>query len=64
MKFLLETIFFVVGLVIFLAVAFLVPSFFWIGFAVFLVLAAMAFILGFFRRENNPEQTLEEIEHL
>jgi uncharacterized membrane protein SirB2 len=64
MKFLLETVFFVVGLIIFLLVAFLVPSLFWIGFAIFLVLAAIAFILGFFRRENNPEQALEEVEQL
>jgi uncharacterized membrane protein SirB2 len=64
MKFLLETILFVVGLLVFLSVAFLVPSFFWIGFVVFLVLAAIAFVLGFFRRENNPEQALEEVEQL
>jgi len=64
MKFLLETVFFVAGLIVFLLVAFLVPSLFWIGFAVFLILAAIAFILGYFRRQNNPEQTLEEVEQL
>jgi membrane protein implicated in regulation of membrane protease activity len=60
MKFLLETVFFVVGLVTFLSVAFLVPSLFWIGFAVFLVFAAIAFVLGFFRRQKNPVKALEE----
>ena len=64
MKFLLETALFVVGLVVFLAVAFLAPPFIWIGFAIFLILAAVAFVLGFLRRENNPEEALEEVEQL
>ena len=60
MKFLLETFLLISGLVIFLAVAFFAPSLFWVGLVVLLILGAAAFILGYFRRTKNPEQTLEE----
>lgn len=61
MKFLLETALSVSGIIIFFAIAFFVPSFFWIGLVFLLVLGTVAFILGYFRREKNPEQTLEEV---
>jgi len=60
MQFLLETVFFVAGLVIFFAFAFFAPSLFWIGFVIFLVFATVAFMLGYMRRRKNPEETLKE----
>ena len=60
MKFLLETAFLFIGLVMFFAFAFFAPSLFWIGFVVFLVFATVAFILGYVRRKKNPEETLKE----
>jgi len=61
MKFLLETVLSVSGLVIFLALAFFAPSFFWVGLAILLILGAIAFILGYFGRTKNAEETLEEV---
>jgi hypothetical protein len=61
MKFLLETALSVTGLVIFFVFAFFISSLFWVGLVVLLVFEAAAFILGYFRRTKNPEQTLEEV---
>jgi membrane protein implicated in regulation of membrane protease activity len=60
MQFLLETVLFVAGLVVFFAFAFFAPSLFWIGFVIFLVFATVAFMLGYMRRRKNPEETLKE----
>jgi uncharacterized membrane protein SirB2 len=61
MKLLLETVLSVSGILIFFAIAFFAPSFFWIGLVFLLVLETIAFILGYFRKKKNPEQTLEEV---
>lgn len=61
MKFLLETALSVSGLVIFFCFAFFIPSLFWVGLIVFLILEATAFVLGYFRRKENSEQTLDEV---
>ncbi len=61
MKFLVETILAVCGLVIFFAVAYFAPSLFWVGLAILLVLETMAFILGYFRRSKSSEEALEEV---
>ncbi len=61
MKLLLETALSVTGLIIFFAIAFLFPSLFWIGFVIMLVLETAAFVLGYFRRSKNREQTLKEV---
>ena len=61
MKFLVETVLSVTGLVIFFVFAFFISSLFWVGLVILLVFEAAAFILGYFRRTKNPEQTLEEV---
>jgi predicted membrane protein len=61
MKYLLETVLSVTGLVIFFVFAFLISALFWVGFVILLVFEAAAFILGYFRRTKHPEQTLEEV---
>jgi len=61
MKLLLETVLSITGLVIFFAFAFFAPSFFWVGFVIFLVFAISAFILGYVRRTKNRGQTLKQV---
>jgi hypothetical protein len=61
MKFLLETVLTITGLIMFLAFAFFVPSLFWVGLVILLILGAIAFILGYFRRTKDSEKTLKEV---
>ncbi len=61
MKFLVETALSITGLVIFFVVAFFISSLFWVGLVILLVFEAVAFVLGYFRRTKNPEETLEEV---
>ena len=61
MKFLLETTLSISGLVIFFVIAFLFPTFFWIGLVFLLVFETLAFALGYFRRTRKPNQTLKEV---
>jgi hypothetical protein len=61
MKFLLETVLTITGLIMFLAFAFFVPSLFWVGLVILLILGAIAFILGYFRRTKESEKTLKEV---
>ena len=61
MKFLLETALSIIGIVIFLVIAFLFPGFFGVGLVFLLVFGVAAFVLGFFRRTKKRKQTLKEV---
>jgi hypothetical protein len=61
MQFLLETVLTITGLAIFLAFTFFVPSLFWVGLVILLILGAIAFILGYFRRTKDSQQTMKEV---
>ena len=61
MKLLLETTLSISGLVIFFVIAFLFSSLFWVGLVFLLIFETTAFIVGYLRREQNREKTLEEV---